>query len=183
MRLYNSYTQAYERPKLRRIVRRLKAAMPDILEYTGADSVVVSGKSGISVGFALLLTMDMHLVTVRKPGEDSHGAMIEGTDAKELKKYVILDDFVSSGATVERIIASINGRASGRSDNKPECVGVVCYQRPTKTEDPGKLHPRSLYSFRTMGFKVYDGLNSLDEGVATATAKLRMFYTDEPNGE
>ena len=124
-------THQYDPAAFRKVVARVVKAIPVLLEETGADSVVVSGKSGQSVGFAALTQLDFNLVVVRKPNDSSHGCQVEGLDT--FLKYIILDDFVASGDTVNRIVSTINEcheKARTRPwspDDSPvaECVGVL----------------------------------------------------------
>ena len=61
---------------------------------------------------------------VRKPGDSSHSdARIEGVVGN---KYIILDDFVSSGATVREIVVTVKMDSCGRYD-EAECVGVYMW--------------------------------------------------------
>jgi adenine/guanine phosphoribosyltransferase-like PRPP-binding protein len=74
--------------------------------------LIVSGTSGVWLGAVLTLRQDLPVVIVRKPGEDSHGGVVEGDCYAS--NGVIVDDFVSSGATVDRIADALDrhGRIS-----------------------------------------------------------------------
>lgn len=70
------------------------------------DVIVASGVSGIVVASPVCLELDIPLVIVRKK-EDHNGHHLGGEilNAKALdgKRYLILDDFVCSGRTIEYI--------------------------------------------------------------------------------
>ena len=106
-------------------------AIAELSERTGSTSVVVHGNSGVSCGFAALMlaSEDFNLVLLRKDNDNSHGSPIEGPDGHRLDKYLILDDFVSSGATMNRIRDKINTLQDqvAWSSPRPECVGIVLY--------------------------------------------------------
>lgn len=108
-------------------------AITSLSRSTGATSVVVHGNSGVSCGFAALVATDtpFNLVLVRKDNDNSHGSPIEGPDGHRLDKYLILDDFISSGATMNRIRDKINilhaQQGSWSSSPRPDCVGIVLY--------------------------------------------------------
>ena len=132
MILSNGYATGYS---MRRVEERALFAAEAIEELrcrTGSTSVVVHGNSGVSCGFAaLMLTKeeDFNLVLLRKDNDNSHGSPIEGPDGHRLGKYLILDDFVSSGATMNRIrdkIDTLHGQVPWSSP-RPECVGIVLY--------------------------------------------------------
>lgn len=72
------------------------------LSGTGIDTIVVSGMSGVVVGAVAAIRLGVNLVIVRKPDDSTHSRdNIVGTIGN---KYVVLDDFVESGATVNRIV-------------------------------------------------------------------------------
>lgn len=112
----------------------LVLALGSIMRQTNADCLFVTGKSGIAMAFALLTEYSVPIITVRKPDERSHGVMFEGPTDYEPKRYLILDDFVSSGTTVERVMAQVHNYC--RAVNKPECVGVIEWDRSAGYRDP-----------------------------------------------
>ena len=107
-------------------------AIAQMMRETGATSVVVHGNSGVSCGFAALMCspdLDFNIVLLRKDNDNSHGMPIEGPDGHKLGKYLILDDFVDTGATLGRIrnkIATLHGQYQPSAE-APECVGIVLY--------------------------------------------------------
>ena len=117
----------YHRELLLSKVEQLRNRLPEIMELTGADSVVVSGKSGISMAFALQMVLDFNLVVVRKRGEGSHGEPVEGRSGAEMHRYIILDDFVATGSTVRRIRHDLEDYAGFVGQKPPQCVGVLTY--------------------------------------------------------
>ena len=106
-------------------------AIEKLRSQTGSTSVVVHGNSGVSCGFAALMASseDFNLVLLRKDNDNSHGAPMEGPDGHNVLRYLILDDFISTGATMERIKGKIASLAeqSARLFPPPECVGIVLY--------------------------------------------------------
>ena len=141
-----SVSQGYASKYAAPIVRQYASIAADNIQLrmreTGADTVVVQGTSGVSIGFAALMLHDFPLVMVRKPDENSHGSPVEGPQHHEVKRYIILDDFVDTGETVRRIAAKLNLLAYNEGAVRPECVGVLCYKRSTRmwAEVSGKLH-------------------------------------------
>lgn len=124
----------YDNAKLREAAKLVAAKLPLIMRETGAQAVAVTGKSGLSLAFAALMLIDFPLIVVRKRGENSHGANIEGTSGIEVEKYLILDDFVSSGRTVRTIVEELEMYAAQRACDGGDrrdirCVGVVEYRR------------------------------------------------------
>ena len=131
MLLGNGYATGYTWERVGERAAFAAKAIKELRSQTGSTSVVVHGNSGVSCGFAALMasTEDFNLVLLRKDNDNSHGSPIEGPDGHRLGKYLILDDFVSSGATMNRIrdkIDTLHGQVPWSSP-KPECVGIVLY--------------------------------------------------------
>lgn len=80
--------------KIKAIERMLAPRM------TTFSSILVTGLSGAVPGAIIAWRYNKSLVVVRK-GEANHGAPVEG---KLTSDFIILDDFVASGATVARLI-------------------------------------------------------------------------------
>ena len=131
MVLSEGYATGYTWERVEARAHFAASAIAELRERTGSTSVVVHGNSGVSCGFAALMlaTEDFNLVLLRKDNDNSHGSPIEGPDGHRLDKYLILDDFVSSGATLNRIRDKINTLQEqvSWSSPKPECVGIVLY--------------------------------------------------------
>ncbi len=54
---------------------------------------------------------------------------MEGPNGHNVRRYLILDDFIDTGATMERIKTKIAALSNQRGDGlpTPECVGIVLY--------------------------------------------------------
>lgn len=107
------------------------------------DFVVVTGKSGMSVAFAALAVQDFNLVTVRKD-ESSHGRMIEGEAAK-MGTYIVLDDFIDTGATLSRIENELTYWAAKNGWTAPRCVGALLYNQHEVLDEPQVARWLRLY--------------------------------------
>lgn len=86
------------------------------------DTLVGTGFSGGVVIPALALAMDKKFVLIRKETDDSHhgGGQLLG----ELgRRWIFVDDFVSSGITRRRVVNKINVEAPGLS----ELIGQYMY--------------------------------------------------------
>lgn len=104
--------------------RRLKAVkrVTGILRrYPREVGIVCTGLSGIMVGTAVAERTKRDFAIVRKPGEITNSSnAIEGYT---MEKFVIVDDFMQSGATIERILTMMNKRY----DCAAECVSIILY--------------------------------------------------------
>ena len=141
MILSSGYATRYSAEEVRLRAAWAAGAIGKMMAETGATSVVVHGNSGVSCGFAALMLsphLDFNIVLLRKDNDNSHGSPIEGPDNHRLGSYLILDDFVSSGRTLNRIrdkigLLSLQLGQYGRGKKKPECVGAVLYGHHTST--------------------------------------------------
>jgi len=121
------YNRVLYRPELKKVARAVARKLARLIDKTGADAVVVTGKSGIAMGFAAAMFADIPLVTLRKQGDSTHGLRIEGPHIL-VTRYIILDDFIDSGATVERIDNEIAEYAECVNRGTPPiCVGIIEY--------------------------------------------------------
>ena len=134
MVLDNGYATGYTMERVEERANFAAEAIANLSKTTGSTSVVVHGNSGVSCGFAALMlsTEDFNLVLLRKDNDNSHGSPIEGPAGHRLQKYLILDDFVSSGTTLNRIRDKIRTLhyqqfRTARCPQAPVCVGIVLY--------------------------------------------------------
>jgi len=66
--------------------------------------IALSGSSGVWLGGLLSYKLNIPVFLVRKPGEGSHGPLVEGIDkTMKTNKLVLIDDFIASGSTVKRV--------------------------------------------------------------------------------
>lgn len=115
-------------------LRKIAAAVEHKRKKLRADIVVARGLSGVIVATAMGTLFDTPFAIVRKSNEMSHGRSIEVVDnensdngcwtQKCYKDWIIVDDLVASGATVEAILDAIR---SQRSTFTGVCRGIVLY--------------------------------------------------------
>lgn len=129
MKVYEGYSTTYDQEAVRVRAKFAAKAIKELMAETGADCVVVHGNSGVSCGFAALMYADFPLILLRKDKDNSHGAPMEGPSGHNVLRYLILDDFVSTGTTMNRIKAKIVTLAEQNAGGfpTPECVGIVLY--------------------------------------------------------
>lgn len=137
---YSNYL--FNHVSLKAKAQEIADRLPGLMLETGADAVVVTGKSGMSMGFATLMLIDFPLVVVRKGGELSHGYPVEGDGTTKIDKYLIMDDFICTGRTVINIIKAMNERAHlcGYEPDGVKCVGVLRYD--ARDDDRPRVRPR-----------------------------------------
>lgn len=126
----------YNSARLRLKAQEIARILPEMMQRLDAQAVAVMGKSGLSLAFAVSMLIDFPLMVVRKRGEYSHGNPVEGTEEIDIKRYLVLDDFVSSGDTVRNLCEIVEERACSTVGAHPRCVGVLQYMRQNCTDDP-----------------------------------------------
>lgn len=99
-------------------VKRVAKIVEKLKEKHDIDAIAVSGSSGCAMAFPVSFLTGVPVVYVRKPDENSHGTGVESMGFPVMERYVILDDFVCSGTTIDHIKSSIEGRL----DAKPVCL-------------------------------------------------------------
>lgn len=104
------------------------------------QAIAFSGTSGAAMAFPLAMYLGVSLVCVRRRGEKSHGQKIEGP-WRDIKKYIIVDDFACSCNTINSIINGLNEYACWDRENPAQCAGIVFYNDPEK----GSCGGRSFY--------------------------------------
>ncbi len=105
--------------KLAKRVRQCRAA----LKKYDYDTIAVRGVSGLLIGPALAIACRKQLIVVRK-GEQTHSMQTcEGNAGTE--RYVIVDDFIDTGHTVNIIQQEIKNWQIKRHGNAGVCIGVL----------------------------------------------------------
>lgn len=119
----------------------------EIRKLVDFDSIAFTGSSGCAIAFPLLIkNKNLGMLYIRKAGESSHGSAIEYTAKNPVEKYIIVDDFVDSGATVRRIVRKINTFSANHGVQAPECVGVFIWLPQFKVRDDCKIRNLPVYT-------------------------------------
>ena len=102
--------------QFRRVVLLFEKKLEQINRVHPFNAVAGCGNSGVPLAAALSYTLGIPLITVRKPGERTVANMAARvTGAYNAGPYIIIDDFVSSGGTVNRMMDAIDQASSGKS--------------------------------------------------------------------
>lgn len=119
----------------------------------GFDTIAFTGMSGAAMAFMLSHWMDVPLLCVRKRSDSSHYVnsfpprYLEG-NALDARKYLIVDDFIASGASVKYMIDTIK-----EQNYRAECVGMLLY---AAYSDSQWTHPTTGKSYITTSSRVDD---------------------------
>lgn len=105
-------------------LRRIAIEAEVIREREKAEIVVVRGLSGVLVATAMSTLFGTPFAVVRKDTESSHGEPLElGDRLGKFKNWIIVDDLISSGKTIEQIADRVRycWSISGK------CKGIILY--------------------------------------------------------
>ena len=106
----------YSATRIAKRVKKVIAELKSITEANGKfDAVAVQGTSGTWLAPALIRA-GYHVTLVRKLGENSHGQTVENAMCSAGSRYVFVDDFVDSGATLKPVQEQIAEYSGGYSE-------------------------------------------------------------------
>lgn len=120
----------YEIDKFQKTVQKTINIAEELQKKYHFDTIAFCGMSGAAMSFLLSHWLNIPLICVRKSTDGSHfhnashkGLVCEGN--LDAKRYLIVDDFIATGDTVNRIINSIRKEAPDA-----ECVSMLMYAEP-----------------------------------------------------
>jgi hypothetical protein len=99
------------------------------------DAIAYTGSSGAAIAFPLAIAYDLPIIYVRKKGEQSHGGEVECNYTDEIETYMVVDDFISSGRTVGRVMEGVKKAAQRRGWEGPKCLGVFEFDPMSPTRE------------------------------------------------
>lgn len=107
-------------------ISRLSDKVIQSLESFGLDkfeAIAVRGFSGVIIASVVAAMLNKKMCIIRKEG--SHGREFEGYFGDY--DYIIIDDFIDSGRTIEKIINKMKPQHDGK------CVGIFLYDQSKKS--------------------------------------------------
>lgn len=75
------------------------------------DAIAFTGSSGAALAYPLSYLLKVPLIHVRKGSSHYSGGKIEGTISS--KRYLIIDDFIETGASIRRVIKAVDSELDG----------------------------------------------------------------------
>lgn len=128
MRFGTAYLDSiYQSPlKYKRLINKIADQMIALKKKKSFGAIAFRGSSGAALAYPLSAQTNIPLICVRKPNEQSHGFRIEGSQ-RNIKKYIIIDDFMESGKTIRAILNEIDKTNDWTEEGRAECVGIVLY--------------------------------------------------------
>jgi len=105
----------------KKIIRYAVAQLREVRETVPFDAIAFRGLSGAILAPAIADKLGVGIIAIRKPTEQSHS--FQKVEGYRNCKYIIVDDLISSGATIRIIQDTIYNHHCDRS----ECLGVWLY--------------------------------------------------------
>lgn len=150
MRVYHSayHDVTYNPRKLKeRIDRVAKALLKLRKNEVSFNAIAFRGSSGASVAYAVSAKTGIPLAYVRKE-RNHNGDKVEGTD-NNVRNYIILDDFISSGDTVRLIAKAMTSKAEDLWYlDQPRCVGIALYNDKSRAGTEWKVQGKFVPIFK-----------------------------------
>jgi len=131
--------EVFDPLKFPKVLRRVRMK----LRHTKYDAIAFRGMSGAAVAFPLAAMANKGLICVRKEDSSHSPYLVEGLVGNDIKRYVIVDDFINSGNTLRNIKQSINEEYSDKT-LVPECVAIVFYKE--YNPDYAKYKAKEIFS-------------------------------------
>ncbi len=142
---HSDYLSAVFTPvRLKRLITNTCNAVRKLKRKLKFDAIAFTGLSGAGVAFAVSARTGIPLMCVRKARASNHGMRIEGT-ARKVSSYLILDDLISTGETIDRMIKTINKEAYDASE-RPKCVGILLWRESRSSQFEYKNQEIPVYS-------------------------------------
>jgi adenine/guanine phosphoribosyltransferase-like PRPP-binding protein len=137
-RIYvSSHVQGvFELDKTKRLIPRAAKLLKDV-EF---DAIAFRGMSGCLFAAPLAYKMGKPMLMVRKPGMSHTTMTVEGD--KTARTYIIVDDFLDTGRTVQDIIKALEYWTMS-SGHELHCVGVMTASSVMRTykDSYGSTYP------------------------------------------
>jgi adenine/guanine phosphoribosyltransferase-like PRPP-binding protein len=101
-------------------MKKLRPVIRKILAKYEFEAIAFRGLSGALLAMPIAMALNKSLIMVRKGEDNCHSKYLPVQGDLNTKRYVIIDDFKSSGNTVEIIRKAVKDFAS-----EAECLGVL----------------------------------------------------------
>jgi orotate phosphoribosyltransferase len=113
--------------RLKKVVARAAKKIKKLQKTLKFDAIAFRGQSGAGIAYPVSMVTGIPLIHVRKETcKGTHGQPVEGPNYR-VKRYVILDDFIGQGTTVNTIIKKIDRQCRQDDLDPMTCVGILLY--------------------------------------------------------
>lgn len=116
----------------RRVVEVFEKKLVELDTKDKFYAIAGCGNSGVPLAATLSHSLGIPMITVRKPGEQTVAYSEKVTGAVEAGKYLLIDDQIGSGGTVNRVMDAILEASGGRT--KP--TAILLYNQRDESDHP-----------------------------------------------
>ena len=121
-------SDVYEPKKFTKAVSTVVRDIKALRKRKAFDSIAFTGQSGSAFAYAVAARTGIPLTCVRKKGSSSHFAGKRGgVEGKIPKKYIIIDDFIETGATISNITTAVDVECIDVHRREAKCVAIYLY--------------------------------------------------------
>jgi orotate phosphoribosyltransferase-like protein len=100
-------------------IKRCERVLKEFGKKNKFDTILFTGNSGAAFAYPLSISLKKHLLCLRK-GKSHFGPGFEGNFS--INKYIIVDDFIESGITIDRLL-----NKTSKKFKESSCVGILLY--------------------------------------------------------
>lgn len=119
------------------IVNQLVKKVRKFKKTTNFSHIAVMGVSGQSVAWPISYLTGIPILVVRKQNEKSAYSTDTIIGSGKVQTYIIVDDLIESGNTVDAIVKEI----TKQFDNTAQCVGIFLYNKYARHQKMHKSIP------------------------------------------
>jgi orotate phosphoribosyltransferase len=135
-KIQTDYLEKVYSKQFLKLVPRAVKKLQSIMRKHPFDAIAFTGSSGAALAYPLSYFLKIPLIHVRKGASHYGGGKIEGTISS--KRYVIIDDFIETGASIRRVIRTVNSELEGA---KPVAICLYSSTRTDGFDNKGKYIP------------------------------------------
>lgn len=131
------------------------------IENDGAITLVVRGTSGAMIAGAVITELHelwsnirTYVVVVRKPNENSHCESLQGIEEINSSVYIVVDDFIVTGETIQSILFDLD-KHFNQNSKYVKTYDMLCISTPISkkdltdnTSDKGKVYQAIFSRFK-----------------------------------
>jgi len=129
-------SSVYDTPLFIKKVNQVARKINAFRKHNQVDAIAFTGHSGSAFAYALSYKLGIPLICIRKKPDKSHySSFYEGRT--NVRKYIIVDDFIETGKTLDRIRQDVKFRSPnakllaiflyGGNDDKDNWKGIPVF--------------------------------------------------------
>lgn len=174
--------QVFDPLKFNTLVRKMLPKLKRLMKKHNANAIAVSGNSGTILGGALAFKLGVPIFAVRKSmdtNNDSH--MANGFWTQGGCRYIVIDDLISSGTTVERILREIHKQCKKERESWENALKTDGVYKDTYKDQLAKfqaIEPVAVLLYCNNGTKTMRKFNRAERIYQREEVELPVYHLD-----